>query len=311
MPKRILWLLVCLVAAGPAWAADGVVLINQARALAGGVTPGDTPGFPVTLSVAGRYRLTGILTAPNQNTNMIEITANNVILDFNGFSIIGTAVCSVDINDRITGCTNAGTGIGVFSAANFLISLQGPGLVQGMGNAGIQMGAGEGFVLRDISVVSCNGNGIHLGDGAFLYDSNAAFNGGTGITVGEAGVLRRVTGSSNGGHGLSGNDGTSVLDGVFSANLDNGIFLENGARVIDVRANGNAVHGIQVQLVSIVKGCQATFNDNTGLVFFPATGTTRSPYSDCQVAGNGTATVTGTESLDNGGNVCGATAGCP
>ena len=39
--------------AGQAYAVDGVIEINQARALAGGVTPGDTAGFPVTISVSG------------------------------------------------------------------------------------------------------------------------------------------------------------------------------------------------------------------------------------------------------------------
>ena len=43
----------------PAFAADGVIEINQARAKAGGVTPGDTPLFPVTISQPGSYRLTG------------------------------------------------------------------------------------------------------------------------------------------------------------------------------------------------------------------------------------------------------------
>ena len=45
--------------AGPLYAVEGVIDINQARALAGGVTPGDTPGFPVTVSQSGSYRLTG------------------------------------------------------------------------------------------------------------------------------------------------------------------------------------------------------------------------------------------------------------
>src|SRR5271156_5439677 len=47
--------------AAPAWAVDGVIEINQASAKAGGVTPGDTPLFPVTLSQPGSYRLTGNL----------------------------------------------------------------------------------------------------------------------------------------------------------------------------------------------------------------------------------------------------------
>lgn len=48
-----------LFAAAPASAVtldNGVVLITQADALAGNVTPSDTPGFPVTLSVSGSYR---------------------------------------------------------------------------------------------------------------------------------------------------------------------------------------------------------------------------------------------------------------
>ena len=37
----------------PLYAVDGVALINQNAALAGNVTPGDAPGFPVTISVSG------------------------------------------------------------------------------------------------------------------------------------------------------------------------------------------------------------------------------------------------------------------
>ena len=40
----------------PTWAVDGVILIDQTKALAGNVTPGDTPGFPVTISLPGSYR---------------------------------------------------------------------------------------------------------------------------------------------------------------------------------------------------------------------------------------------------------------
>ena len=74
-------------------AVDGVVLIHQNRALAGGITPGDTPGFPVTTSQEDAYRLTGNLTAPHKNTDGIVITANHVTIPTNGFSIIGASVC--------------------------------------------------------------------------------------------------------------------------------------------------------------------------------------------------------------------------
>ena len=48
--------------ATPALAVDGVIEINQARAMAGGITAGDNPGFPVNLTESGSYRLTSDLT---------------------------------------------------------------------------------------------------------------------------------------------------------------------------------------------------------------------------------------------------------
>src|SRR5947208_13936545 len=77
----------------PMYAVDGVVLINQSAALAGNVTPGDTPGFPVTISVSGSYRLSGNLTVPDANTTAIQITADDVTIDLNGFAIAGPTVC--------------------------------------------------------------------------------------------------------------------------------------------------------------------------------------------------------------------------
>src|SRR5437660_11740367 len=89
----------------PAYAVDGVVLINQSAALAGNVTPGDAPGFPVTISAAGSYRLSGNLTVNDANTTAIQITADNVAIDLNGFSIIGPTVCS---GSPVTACSPAG-----------------------------------------------------------------------------------------------------------------------------------------------------------------------------------------------------------
>src|SRR5882762_4507455 len=87
---------VCILAAisSSLYADDGVVLIDQNRALAGNVTPGDAPGFPVTISQPGSYRLSGNLTVPDINTTAIQITADFVTLDLNGFSIVGQNVCT-------------------------------------------------------------------------------------------------------------------------------------------------------------------------------------------------------------------------
>src|SRR2546421_5801594 len=87
-------LLIGMALAIPLYGVDGVVLINQNAALAGNVTPGDAPGFPVTISVSGSYRLSGNLVVPDANTTAVEITAADVTIDLNGFSVIGPTVCT-------------------------------------------------------------------------------------------------------------------------------------------------------------------------------------------------------------------------
>jgi hypothetical protein len=64
-----------------------ITQINQAHALAGSVTPGDPPGFPVTISLPGSYELTSNLEVPAASAHAIEITASHVTVNLNGFLI--------------------------------------------------------------------------------------------------------------------------------------------------------------------------------------------------------------------------------
>lgn len=67
----------------------GIVLITQADALAGGVTPTDTPGFPVTLSETGSYRFASNLQVTSL-VNGIEVRAPEITIDMNGFRLAGS-----------------------------------------------------------------------------------------------------------------------------------------------------------------------------------------------------------------------------
>ena len=87
--RRTSWILAFLASTtflSTAWAVDGVILIDQSRALAGNITPGDTPGFPITISQSGSYRLSSNLSVPS-GFNAIVLTAANVTIDLNGFTI--------------------------------------------------------------------------------------------------------------------------------------------------------------------------------------------------------------------------------
>ena len=60
--SRSLLLVSALTALSPCLpAVDGLILIDQKAGMAGKVTPQDAPGFPVTITQSGSYRLTGNL----------------------------------------------------------------------------------------------------------------------------------------------------------------------------------------------------------------------------------------------------------
>lgn len=180
---------------GSLYAVDGVVLIDQNRALAGGVTPGDTPGFPVTISQPGSYRLAGDLTVPDANTDAIDITANHVTIDLNGFSIIGPTVCTG--GPPVTSCSPTGSGVGVSSLTASYITVKNGG-VRGMGSNGLALG---GLNLVDQVIAENNGSsGISLSGGSVL-NSVVSSNGSIGIDVAGGTVISNIS-QANGGAGI-------------------------------------------------------------------------------------------------------------
>src|SRR5215471_14991683 len=92
---RSLKVLFILISAVPilASAAAAQVHISQTAALAGGITPGDAPGFPVTITSPGNYVLDSDLAVADADTTAIDVSADNVTIDLNGFTIRGITVC--------------------------------------------------------------------------------------------------------------------------------------------------------------------------------------------------------------------------
>jgi hypothetical protein len=170
-----------------------VILIDQNKALAGNVTPGDAPGFPVTISLPGSYRLDSNLTVPNAATSAIVVTAANVSIDLNGFSILGPNTCAS--NGLIVGiqivCTSNSTGIGIDASASTNVSIQN-GSIVGMGKNGI-------FSFNTVSITGVlvkfsGSHGMSLNDG-LVDNCRVTFNGG-------AGIAHFSTGSDHAGTGL-------------------------------------------------------------------------------------------------------------
>jgi hypothetical protein len=74
----------------PTAAVDREILIDQAKVNAGGITPGDAPGFPATLGQSGRYKLVGNLRVPAGQDGFV-VTEHDVTIDLNGYTIRGNA----------------------------------------------------------------------------------------------------------------------------------------------------------------------------------------------------------------------------
>jgi hypothetical protein len=193
----------------------------------------------VTISQSGSYRLSGNLTVSDLNTTAVQITADFVTLDLNGFSIVGPAVCTVS---TVTTCPPSGTGTGVQAASTQTPFPRGVrilnGSVRGMGLMGILLNGAGSFVER-VTVDSNAGGGMSVSgtvvqsaatqNGSFgiladtVRDSTSRQNAGDGIILGiNGGVATANVSSFNGGLGLGVQLGTAT---------GNTLFLNQGAGI--------------------------------------------------------------------------------
>jgi hypothetical protein len=209
-PTSILALFVSLaiLSAAPAIAADGQIVITQAKANAGNVTPGDAPGFPVTLSRPVSYILASNLQPPAGKAG-IEIGSNRVTIDLNGFQLNGAAGAT-------TGIYGAG-----FDSATIR-----NGTVTGFAAHGIYSG-GKNWIVETMRVVENGGYGIHIdGNLSSVRGSTVAENGNDGIYCGFQCLVEDSISSGNGGTGISLGSGT-ILGNVMIGNTSFGIIAVN------------------------------------------------------------------------------------
>ncbi len=221
-----------------AFAVDGVVLIDQSRALAGGINPGDGPGFPITISQPGSYRLSGNLTVTGPGLNAIEITASNVTLDLNGFSIVGTGRGSGG-GQGIVGFAPGGTSIVVTN-----------GSVRNMGSNGINLDSN--CRVEKVLIAGNGGYGVAVTTGSNILYNNIVDNSGDGVLVGQAGVV----GGSSG----------FVTGNLLNANGGAAIHVRFGGRTLVAGnvATFNTGPGLLTGATATVGYTQNIFTENNG-----------------------------------------------
>ena len=179
-------------------AGDGVLEINQACAQQRGPTAGDEPGcfsgdtdgFPVTVAERGSYSLSSDLTPPADVVG-IQIEADDVTIDLNGFGIYGDLTC-------VPG------------------SCSGSGPSRGIAVPTAPLTNGRRCTVRNGKVTGINGNAIELRDEAFadaISVSNTFLN---GIVLGPNSLATRNRVTSVGRSGLLLGDGSGYANNVFA-----------------------------------------------------------------------------------------------
>lgn len=219
MPTRKLLLAILLAFLHvSAHAVDGVILIDHNKALAGNVTPGDAPGYPVTISRSGSYRLSGNLTVADADTGGILITAANVTLDLNGFSVLGPVHCIYNGVDVV--CDATGSGVGILSNVPGVNEYEGSaisnGVVRGFGHHGVSVGYGA--LIDRLRVISNGGDGIRGYAAVLITGSLAVYNRLHGFSGNNLNVQSSHA-ATNGQRGLNANVNSGYGNNVLSGNL--------------------------------------------------------------------------------------------
>jgi hypothetical protein len=223
--------------AAPGAAVDGVIEINQAKVAAGGVTSGDAPGFPVTISAGGSYRLTSNLVVaaggqpdPQTLTGIQVIVTDGsraVDIDLNGFAIVGPVTCTWSDPSPSCNADPEASGHGIYVTAGSLHLHD--GTIQGFAGNGVQATAGPGQFRNLFIQWSYNGAVAYF---AQFENVTAWENRGQGFAVAWS-VLHRIVSGHNALQGIVVDQKSVLRDCSSTANAGDDIAASAGSLVLD------------------------------------------------------------------------------
>ena len=228
--------------------------------------------LPIVVSTPGSYYLTRNLTGISGNHG-IEISARDVTIDLNGFSVTGVPGSLDGISD--------GPGAGAIVIRN--------GTIRGWGGRGIDLLNAFEVRIENVIVDGNSGGGLRVGLRGIVRDTIAIANGGTGIQAERGSAIDGCKAVSNG-------TGISVTQGIVSRST----------------ALSNLSDGIVLNQASVATDCTAEFNTLTGIALFGQSrvshSTARANQRGFQTAsGSSVEQSTAVENIQAGIEVLGAT----
>jgi hypothetical protein len=209
--RKAMWIAMAL-APACLYAVDGQILVNQATVASAG-------GFPYKIMQGGSYKLSGNLVVSSINTNGIDIEADNVTLDLNGFTISCAAA----------NCNQESTGSGVY-APNNGITLENGAI------AGFRYGADIAGTRDIVQGIKATGNAIGISALNSIVKQNNVDSNGTGIQAFDCLVLENV--AIDNGVGLD-----VEADSLYGSNIMNFNSQQQILSITAISQNNNVCSG--------------------------------------------------------------------
>ncbi|MEM0982711.1 MAG: right-handed parallel beta-helix repeat-containing protein [Planctomycetota bacterium] len=251
-------------------------------------TPGDAAAQFV-ITQAGSYYLTENILLLTTSA-AIDVRADNVTLDLNGFTIAGlspaggtgiraTSQRAVTIrNGVLNGWENA-----VNCTSSFETTLEG---LTSRFALDIAFRAGNESIIRDCRAIdagnvgffasvstfvadskafNCAGDGFLLGSDSIVRDCRAIGNDRDGFRVNGTAVYERCVALNNFLNGFTGGSNTVMTSCTSTGNRETGIDVGFSSVVTDSVASENTLDGIDADSRCIVRGCTTGRNDRDGI----------------------------------------------
>jgi parallel beta-helix repeat protein len=232
-------------AAGPVGPSMKTLTEVQPRiAVSAANTPGDADSQFV-ISQPGSYYLTGNIIGV-AGKNCIKVTANNVTLDLNGFTLSGVA--------------NSLDGVHAYPSSRVMVR---NGMVSYFTGRGVYIGAGG--AVTDVTVDHCGGVGILTTQSCSVQNCQAIANNSNGVSVMAYSQVAGCLCDGNAGDGIVTVGAASVTRCVSAQNNQSGIRADDGSTVNGCACSNNATDGVSASDTCTVTENTCANNGDDGI----------------------------------------------
>lgn len=195
---------------------------------------------------SGSYYLTGNLIVPAGSIG-IQVSADNVTIDLNGFSILGS------------GSGASSNGINVPSARRYLTIKN--GVISNFGGVCVDASNVTGGNFENLAVRDSSGNnGIEVGSHAVVRGVRAESNNVAGIAGVVGCTFTDCIAIDNGGDGVAAGSYATVNNCTATENGQDGISTVQRSTVMNCATSSNFSDGVEMSFGGVVKNCTASFN---------------------------------------------------